>query len=80
MQLDLVAVIHRPALDARVERRRTTHQLSPEGPRMCARYPPSGGIGILAGATHVTGTGSKLGTGGRSIIPGLRAWMFRSLE
>ena len=30
---------------------------------MCARYPPRGGVGILAGTAHVTGTGAKLGTG-----------------
>ena len=80
MQLDLVTIIHRPPLDTRVERWRATHELSPEGSQVCARYPPCGGIGILAGAAHVMGTGSKLGTDGRSIIPGLRAWMFRSLE
>src|SRR3954465_8628935 len=80
VQLDLVTVVHRPALDARVERWRTTHQLSPEGPQVRARYPPRGGVGILAGAAHVTDTGSKLGTGDRSIISGLHAWTFRFSE
>jgi hypothetical protein len=79
-QLDLVPIIHHPTFDTSLERWRATHELSPERPQMCARYPPRGGIGILAGTAHVTGTGSKLGTGDRSIISSLHAWTFRSSE
>src|SRR4051794_22085635 len=80
VQLDLVAVAHRPALNARFNWRGPTHELSPERLQMRARYPPRWGVGILAGATHVTGTGSKLGTGDRSIISSLHEWTFRFSE
>lgn len=62
-QLDLVSVLHPPALDPCIECGRTTHQLSPKGPQVCARYPPCGGIGILAGATHLTGDGVEARNG-----------------
>ena len=79
-QFDLVPIIHHPTFDTSLERWRATHELSPQGPQMCARYPPRGGVGILAGTAHVTGTGSKLGTGNRSIISSLHVWTFRSSE
>ena len=63
MQLELVAVIRRPTLDARLEQGGMTKQLSPEGAQMSARYPPRGGVGILAGAAHVTGNGGETRNG-----------------
>ena len=57
MQIDRIAIIHHPAFDSSLQRWRATHELSPEGTQMCARYPPCGGVGILAGTAHVTGTG-----------------------
>src|SRR4051812_5068708 len=51
-QLDLVAVGHRPALDARLDDGSAAHELAPERTEVRARYPPRGGIGILAGAAH----------------------------
>ena len=63
VKLELVAIIGRPTLDARCEPRRAAHELSPEGPQMRARYPPRGGVGILAGAAHVTGAESKARNG-----------------
>src|SRR5689334_5674886 len=63
VQLDLVAVIHSPAFDAHLEHRGAPRELSPQSAQVCARYPPCGGVGILAGAAHVNGNGVEARSG-----------------
>ena len=48
----LVAVRGGPPLDSSRERRPTTDEFSPQCSQVGARYPPCGGVGILAGAAH----------------------------
>jgi len=51
----LGAVRGGPPLDSRHERRPTADEFAPQRSGVGARYPPCGGIGILAGAAHETG-------------------------
>jgi hypothetical protein len=50
--LDLVAIGCSPPFDACGDSAWTSRQLAPERLEMRARYPPRGGIGILAGVSH----------------------------